>query len=230
MEIIIDKTLQDENFWEEMFFIISNAFRVKYIIYKYKIYFNCSNVWNDLNLKTLKNTDNLKIAHDDIKCDNYYDCDNKKYNIINTTIDEIEYKFKWYDKCNLELVYEAYNDKYNDKNNTKNNRHKAQSVFNKIKKNKLKLKDVKFILSKPLEIKNISGYNDDHRGSDHTILKLPFLNKINLPNEFTLHDLVSTYTHLKSHKFENWYEMFVDITLKSTKTKTIIELNFDHGS
>lgn len=98
--------------------------------------------------------------------------------------------------------------------------------------NKIDTGKIKFISGSDIVIKNNSGFNNDHRGLNHTLIKLPFLTKINLGKKFTLKDLIMSNSNLKSHKFDYWYELYTGCKVKKNeKSNTVsIVLKYDHGS
>lgn len=78
---------------------------------------------------------------------------------------------------------------------------------------------------------NSSGFNDDHRGSDHTKLILDFNNEWTVKgNRFV--DFAEAVFRIKSHKFDTWYEMFCESHSESNLTgdKFVVMCEFDHGS
>jgi hypothetical protein len=87
-------------------------------------------------------------------------------------------------------------------------------------------------VAKELRITNPHGINDDHRGSDHMNIALPFNDSVFVkPGVYTLHALTQQLITLRSHKFENWYELYGGLRCTSSdKTHLALELSFDHGS
>lgn len=89
---------------------------------------------------------------------------------------------------------------------------------------------------KILSINNLSGINQDIRGIRDVDWKLYFWNKY----KFTIHDdiesvsfedLVIACYKIKSHKFDNWYELFININqLTYDDSKIEFGAVFDHGS
>lgn len=79
---------------------------------------------------------------------------------------------------------------------------------------------------------NISGTNEDHRGSDHVDIDLNLWDEIDLGGN-TLGDLATGFFCVKSHKFDNWYELYCGVKRIewNEETKTLeISIWFDHGS
>lgn len=83
-------------------------------------------------------------------------------------------------------------------------------------------------------VKNESGWNDDRRGSNETFginVRLPFVEEVSIPKNSTLDDVIMAFLTLRSHKFENWYEMFSSAEVSFTDDGDAnITLEFDHGS
>ncbi|HMV79179.1 MAG TPA: hypothetical protein PK453_24850 [Leptospiraceae bacterium] len=84
--------------------------------------------------------------------------------------------------------------------------------------------------SRPLILIN-ENFNDDHRGSDHTRIILDFPGKVALKGKKTkMTDFVDALFRLRSHKFENWYEMYYGAEVSSDKKAITVDVMFDHGS
>ena len=94
--------------------------------------------------------------------------------------------------------------------------------FEKVDTNKL-------FFNGTIQLVNKRGINEDHRGSDHCEIELPFFHKRKLISP-TLDDFISALYKLKSHKFDTNYEMYCGCTITKIKNGLKIELNFDHGS
>lgn len=79
-----------------------------------------------------------------------------------------------------------------------------------------------------LYIINPHGKNNDHRGSDHCQIALPFeqILKIELP--INLQDLYSALYTLRSHKWDRNYELYTGCKVNLKEEKVV--LKFDHGS
>ncbi len=80
---------------------------------------------------------------------------------------------------------------------------------------------------------NLSGVNDDHRGSDHCKLDLEFHDCYDLKSN-TWKDFIDAYYRIKSHKFDSWYELFCYFRRKIQHSDRMTQLTynfeFDHGS
>jgi len=77
---------------------------------------------------------------------------------------------------------------------------------------------------------NPHGYNEDHRGSDHCKIRLPFNDTIERNTFLTLQDFAIIYYTMKSHKWDTNYEMFCGATHTKYNHNIFIRLEFDHGS
>lgn len=160
---------------------------------------------------------NIKPCHKDHICKGYFDCDSKRYCKKNVKPEEIEYVFKG-------SFYLNHEDEDIEADGIEDN------LIIQIRDLNLKPNEIKFISEKNIIIINKHGFNDGHRGSDHTLLKLPFLNGVNLGKEFTLNDLLIANSNLKSHKFDNWYELYCGAKCEETTNSIFVSLKFDHGS
>ena len=77
------------------------------------------------------------------------------------------------------------------------------------------------------------GINDDARGVRYMDWRLYFWRKYGIEkiNGITLHDLIIAVYKVRSHKFENNYELYTGIENFSFDDDTLyLSLNFDHGS
>lgn len=248
IEINITDSSTNNKFWTQLFRIINKSYKIDYVKYKNKKYFNCSNTWYDATtlLARLQQT-NIKPCHKDHKCDGYRECDNNRYCKKNVESNEIEYVYSG--TFNLYELYDEDYDDYDDyddndfdsedeeiynskdKQLLKITNKKPNEIISQISKlNLFQTNEIKFISNKNIKIINRNGFNKDHRGSDHTLLKLPFVSEVDLGKEFTLYDLLVSNSNLKSHKFENWYELYCGTDSIQTNNSIIVRLNFDHGS
>lgn len=96
-----------------------------------------------------------------------------------------------------------------------------------------KLKKKMFKKNTILYLINNDGFNKDHRGSDHFKYKIPFDTAHRLVNP-NFKDFINGLYLLKSHKCDNWYELFSNAKIKHRKYQyndvCEITLQFDHGS
>lgn len=88
-----------------------------------------------------------------------------------------------------------------------------------------------FEIEHEITLVNKSGFNDDHRGSDHTKIILDFNDDWTVKgNRFV--DFAEAVFRIKSHKFDSWYELFCDSHFETNLegTKFAVMCDFDHGS
>lgn len=94
--------------------------------------------------------------------------------------------------------------------------------------------DLKFTYN-TIDIANIRGINSDSRGVkklDWHLLYKPVLNIVpeNGSNHITLLQFVDSLYDIKSHKFENWYELYCGCDALLNSNTLIILCDYDHGS
>ena len=80
-----------------------------------------------------------------------------------------------------------------------------------------------------MKIRNISGFNSDHRGSDHCQIFLKFYDKFVIHGPITLDKFIDVSYKIKSHKFDNWYEFFWGIYVTKNNNDLSVSVQFDHG-
>lgn len=95
---------------------------------------------------------------------------------------------------------------------------------------KCKYKKILLIGYESLILKNNSGYNDGHCGSNHCNIYLKFYETISTKKSISLNTLAKYFYKLKSHKWDKWYESFADIEYILHNKNFLIKLNFCHGS
>jgi hypothetical protein len=219
-----NKTIK--HFFDGLFRYIYKLTNIKFVEYDSKLYFQTSNQWGGGKPTGLDQSEISKLAHKDFKCNGYWDCDCKnKKSKPTPTKEMIKYIYSWRswilndikEYCDDELdpcVFPALKsiDKFIGSNREKQS------------------ENIQIILSKPLIINNTSGFNSDHRGSDHIPLTLPYSFHEHMDSTITLKELIDVAYLIKSHKFDYWYELFCGV--RSIKNNDFIELNigFDHGS
>lgn len=158
-------------------------------------------------------------------CNSYWECDanfdkinvdseyikyiwkQSKYN----SVDDINYYFECECECKIECECEEVNE--NTYEYLKNLYDKKEQIF----------------FNGKLHIYNNDGINDDHRHSDHCELNLPFEPEVILQNP-TLDELIMALYKLKSHKFEDHYELYCGCKITNVNDGYKLELEFDHGS
>ena len=94
------------------------------------------------------------------------------------------------------------------------------------------LHNIQLIGYKHINLHNINGFNDDHRGSNHCKVKLKFFDDYLISTPLTAHELALAYYRVKSHKWDNNYELYCDCeNIADDYTDTLnVYLHFDHGS
>ncbi len=168
---------------------------------------------------------NFTKDEEEKRCSGYDEC-NIKYNIIEPKED---IRLLWeFDNESYERVIKYLDQYYEDEDNENYMKFKSNAVTNYLKKFD-NIDTNKLFFNGILKINNTSGFNDDHRGSDHCELKLPFVDNIVLEDP-TLYDFVSALYKLKSHKFDKWYELYTNCKVTEIDNGYRIDLEFDHGS
>ena len=84
------------------------------------------------------------------------------------------------------------------------------------------------LFQKPFILFNMTGINEDKRGRQSLDKDLPFYDELKVGN--SLKDLYEGVIHCKSHKFENWYEMFSACLCEEKDDVFELSLYFNHGS
>ena len=82
---------------------------------------------------------------------------------------------------------------------------------------------------KTIKLINPRGINYDHRGSDHIIVPLPFAAETVLKS-CNLEEYIQRLYLLKSHKFDNNYEMYFNCNTSYSGKSIVVVVDFDHGS
>lgn len=213
--ININELTKDE-IWELFDILIRYVYMSSYIDYVYVIeddqkkkYFQRSNYWNE----------NETVDYTE-ECLCYYDsgCD---FNDTFETEEFIYYVLKS-DHIDLDEIFNHYD----------NITRKIVSHIEHI--NKLNFRDIRLLCDKNIKFINIKGINHDHRGSNHTKLRLDFHDKFILDKQFGSIDFVDfadACFRIKSHKFDFWYEYYYNVR-KIEMTDELIEIyvGFDHIS
>jgi hypothetical protein len=166
----------------------------------------------------------------------YYDInnhsDNKLIKLSNKKSIDIEYYFddsieideEYIKECIIEEYYENADDNTKDMVFSK-----LIELFDKININST----IEFIGYDEIVLKNKRGINHDTRGTRDNI-KLPYHESYVINNPMTLEELFVGYHKIKSHKFDYWYELFINIEIKFNKINDVdtlaIYCDFDHGS
>lgn len=190
--------------------IIFKNQKLQYVIYDDKIYFERVNLWSSKNVDKkcpcLEDKDGEK---------GYWKC-NYKYNYYAIYDDSI--------RPTKEKIYVFdFNDKFlSEKDYDDEDKELKEFFLKRILPNKEKI-----TIKENLIFQNKDGINRDHRGSTHCQLELEFIPIITIKKgTYSFDEISNLLWNLKSHKFENWYELFCDCEYKNNK----FILDFDHGS
>ncbi|XWV26904.1 hypothetical protein QJ857_gp0146 [Tupanvirus soda lake] len=151
-------------------------------------------------------------------CGGYWDCELK----FDNTNDDIFYEFIYNPQSYKDDLDENEYGQY-----TMNESGINCLLYNSL--DNIYLKSTKKII-----IHNESGFNGDHRGSDHTKICLNFEPNVTLEpvdNKIAFKDFVKACFDIKSHKFDFWYELYCGVkNMNETDDSYIISVCFDHGS
>jgi hypothetical protein len=235
--INLDTEITNNKFWYQLFKIINWYYRIDWIKFNNRNYINCSNEWYDAD-ETIRKMALVGCVpfHINHKCSGDDYCEKfKKYNRIEIpNVSDAKYIFSGcFDLNDFESWlddYEGENEEDNENQDKQVKESKINRIIRELANLKLEPDQIQFVSGSDIIITNNCGINEDHRGSNHTILKLPFVSEVNLGKEFTFYDLLTANSNLKSHKFDNNYEMFCETTCTDKQEFIEIELIFDHGS
>lgn len=209
------------------------------IDYNGKYYFQTSNVTRRFLINNLTSEQIKKLAHDDIICESFFS-DNCIYKFKNKiVVTDYNYIYKWRDE-GYEFIESIIEDNIEfevfDIVKTINKYKEIQDILKKIDNfiksdyNNL-INYVHFIFSDPVKIKNITGINPDHRGSDHLPINLEWKQTVKLTSVITFEELITSAYDIKSHKFDKHYEAFYcDVQCQKTDKDIIINVSYNHGS
>lgn len=193
-----------------LFKYIDMTTRFDHVVYKGLPYFERENTWQNSDVDE-------RPDHDpDVSCSGYNSCEATNDLIYPKNIKHIEFVIN-HDMDEEDLDTEQF----------------SKSELRIV--NKIIGKDPKKILLSgynKLIISNVSGPNNDHRGSDHCKIVIPYQNKTIDKEPITLYDLMIRYYLIKSHHWDKNYEMFCRLKYKINKKKMTAKIfvEFDHGS
>lgn len=218
----IDSDLDNfSTFFDSLIRTVYCCIELFYVEHKGKFYYNCSNMWSTYDVNELP--EYVKSSHEDFVCDadEHDDCPIHSCK-INIQKGSEKYIFRYNsseleDFENLDLIERNFVDY-------------IKMIFSLLET--MDMHQITFISPYDVTLVNNAGINYDHRGSDHTLIELPFYSKVRLGKTFTLHEFVVAAYKIKSHKFDYHYELFynIDAIRYDVKSKEIfIETNFDHG-
>lgn len=90
---------------------------------------------------------------------------------------------------------------------------------------------VLFDFGEAVHLENQSGVNSDRRGADIAQgIVLPFYPQLSLGAKISLEEIAVSYYKMKSHKWDQWYELFSGTTQEIRGAMRVISAHFDHGS
>lgn len=191
----------DEQIVHNLFKLSYTLTSLKYVTADGKDYHNRKNMW-----------DHGKDG--DQECCGYYDCEFDLPEDPEGSIDyTIDYKFDIIDEEDFEELEPEKVAKIN-------------AILHGDRKAKL------FDLPEgtTISIVNLDGFNYDHRGSNHTAIRLDYHDYYELNNN-NLESLIEALYRIKSHKFDKWYELYTGIS-RIVRQDDALEISvcFDHGS
>jgi hypothetical protein len=216
--MLLQVSASDQKFWHQVFRAINWYFRIDWIHSRGKYYYNCSTIWREADIQKMI-LNGVVPCHPDRKCEGDHDCYGPEiYGKI--IVDQFEYVFSG--NINLDDFARCIYD--DDDDEREEDEDPIHPVLRQIVGDP---RDIKFVADADVTLVNNCGINDDHRGSNHTLLYLPFVESVKLGREFTFFDLLTANANLKSHKFDYNYEMFFEAFINEQGQ---VELMFDHGS
>lgn len=230
---------------------IYRTFSIDHFVYKDKKYYELQNT-------CMLRDDNIQIdAIDCVKCTGEYDCKlecsvcNATYTFTNTGLDDDDddtsttpHTHKTRVQCthmkhiNIDNPEEIqYVLDYKSTDISPEDYEEGIAKFYEFIENHGK--QIKIVAQKEcvnynsIRINNISGYNEDHRGSTHCKIAVPFEQNIIIKLPCTLYDFAVALYRIKSHKWDSWYEMYGDATIRIPENDIevpVVHVEFDHGS
>ena len=174
--------------------------KLAYVVSNNKRYYNGGNTWYEPD-SDIEDSDDKNIYHcigeySNDKCECKFDDEPDNIEEYKITLNDIEdYDFNYLEECEEE---------------DKDNNEILKLAIKKIVPNpNHKLFNIS--VNTKIYLKNDSGINDDHRGADHTKIRLDF-NPLYQLKSNTLNAFLEGLYRIKSHKFDYNYEMFCIIT------------------
>lgn len=200
-------TLNEETI-EALFQYINRTTKFDHIIYNGKPYYERENMWQNSECEVRPDYD------PDVECDQYMsDCEDPEDDIYPS-----DYK-------NIEFVITQEHDVVPDEDDW--------SPSEIALYERLQNKDPEKVLLvgyEKLIIHNSMGINEDHRGSDHCKVHIPFYHDTIDTKHLTLRELMTRFYQLKSHHWDKNYEMFCGTKTYIQEGMIKVYLDFDHGS
>jgi hypothetical protein len=180
--------------------IIYNSTDIEYVTIDDNMYYNYDNTWSGDN--------------DDYECDGYMSGHDDTFQTAKDAFEQ--------PKGKQELHFKYINPSDNHECECKE---QCLEVIHKIYNGR----DDKIFYHGKIIFINESGWNDDHRGSDHTLIDCDYDASPTLVDP-TFSDIMNALYVLKSHKWDTWYELFCEAKVIDTIDGIKIMLGFDHGS
>ncbi len=209
---------------------IYKLINIRFVEYKSKLYFQMSTNWHDGLPENITSEETKLLAHEDSSCGGYWDYECKFACEPMCKKKSLEFKYIYnYDECGANEYFDQEEDLHVSVIAPLKKIH--EFIFDSKSTPEIQISRIVFLMKKPLTITNTSGFNFDHRGSDHIPIDLPFEPSIKLEDKFSFKELVDSMYRIKSHKFDYWYELFCGVNKVTSNTQSIkIYVNFDHGS
>jgi len=218
--------IYDKNTIKTLFRYAYNAMEFSHVIFNGLPYYERTNEWYSERghmFRGLPGTEIVKEHHEfsirpdhdpDIPCKKYSKCAiNKDTLTYPSPDDRLEYVVEkkvddftsgYFDKCDKELLNQIH---------------------------VLDLNKMFLIGYKKISLINKMGWNDDHRGSNHCKIFLSQNYIITIKGMITMKMFVDACYKLKSHKWDNWYELFSGTKhIRFDDGNIIAVVDFDHGS
>jgi len=112
----------------------------------------------------------------------------------------------WRETVDYHLIHKSYNTGWRDEEYDP----KIQSLIQKLQN--VSIDQITITGPTYLVLNNRRGIHADHRGSNHCRVKLPFYSTRIVKLPCKLLDFMKAWYHIKSHKWDTWYEMFSGAT------------------
>lgn len=218
--------IYDKNTIKTLFRYAYNAMEFSHVIFNGLPYYESTNKWYSERGHALKGLPGYEIPNihneftkrpdydPDVQCAKYGRCEISDATLIYPTPDDsLEYV--------VEKKVNDFTDSYFEKRNKELLNQIHISDLNKI-----------FLVGyKKIFLTNNMGWNCDHRGSNHCKIFLKQDCNIEIHGIITMKMFVDACYKLKSHKWDNWYELFCGSKhIRFDDGNIIAVVDFDHGS
>ena len=206
------------SFFDSFLRVLYTCTDLFYVKHDEKTYYNCTNVCSTYSTSELP--DHVRISHQDIVCDvdtNIGDCPLQSKTKIMKGSETYFFKFS------INKIKSMHFD-------DASHREYFKYVLNLL--NETTPENILFVSHFDINILNNDGANDNHCGSDHTLIELPFYSGVNLGKMFTFNDILNAAYKIKSHKFNHQYEHFCgvdELTYNTASKELTLVASFDHG-